>query len=646
MTDARDRKSEAEWLVEEDDASRKEAEARGRLASDVAIGLERVLKSFRQFGVRHKTSQGFLAEAHKRLGAFHAGQGELRLGVVGSDLIYEGQSVYSDPELRTSYPFLLFRDGIQRLVFEPGIEVDEVRVFCQLLRDQSVLGTHVQMEDDLVTLLWDADLAHVRYVVSESFKQDEEGDTEREAQRKRLIEQLHADAFSATLEDGLAARFVRPPKPEEKARAERDLAAAKAWERGNAIAHDEQARAALAAQVDTDDVLLRKFLEIVFVEILEQKDEKLRRELVSLVRDFAIEAARRDRLAEAIGVLKALGDLARMAGDEGRKVAQQILGAIATPELLAELMHQLELADEAGTEPLLTFLALIPPKEARAMVPLLGTVTTVPRRRAVCQLLSERLGDDLSAIGEHVRDAEESLALDLVFLLRQTPSERGRVELLVALDHPSALVRRAAFDAIRKAGAGNDATLVGAALLSLEEVDPDLRQLALLSLPRRLDVEIARRLRTIIGRDAFDTWDYSDKRRAFLAYAAAAGKRAAKELQEVVTTRAVFSSDALDDRRCAAAFGLASLGDDAALATLEAEAKRMFGGKRIKEACESAIALLKFKRPLEDAAADKLAATGLAVADHAALPTAHLPKPIWEDEHAGRSDRTAEGRRA
>lgn len=632
MTDPRDRKGETEWLVEEDEASRKDAEARGRLATDVAQGLERVLKSFRQFGARHKTSQGFLAEAHKRLGTFHATHGELRLGVVGADLLYDGQSIYTDPELRTSYPFLLFRDGIHRVVFEPGIEVDEVRVLCQLLRDQSVLGAQVQMEDDLVTLLWDADLAHVRYVVSESFKQDEEGDQEREAQRKRLIKQLETDAFSPALDEGLAARFVRPPKPDERARAERDLATAKAWERGNAIAHDEQARAALAAQVDNDETLLRKFLEIVFVEILEQKDEKVRRELVTLVRDFATEAARRDRLAEAIGVLKALGDLARMAGDEGRKVAQQILGAIATPELLAELMHQLELADEAGTEPLLTFLALVPAKEARAMVPLLGAVTTVPRRRAVCQLLAERLGDDLTAIGEQVRDAEEGLALDLVFLLRQAPSERGRVELLVALDHPSSMVRRAAFDAIRKGGTGHDSTLVGAALLSLDEADPDLRQLALLSLPRRLDPEVAKRLRHVIGRDAFDAWDYSDKRRAFLVYATAAGRRAAKELQEVVTTRAMFSSDALDDRRCAAAFALASLGDEAALATLEAEAKRMFGGKRVKEACESAISLLKFKRPLEDAAADKLAASRLAVEEEAALPTAHLPKPIWTDD--------------
>lgn len=618
-----------DWLVEEDESTRKESQARAKLASDVTIAIERTLKSFRQFGVRHKTSQGFIEDAVKRIALFTDQHGELPLSIVGSDVLFDGDSIYSDPELRTSYPFLLFRDGVQRVVFEPGVEAHEIAAFCTILRDQSLLGANVAMEDDLVTLLWDADLTHLRYVVSESFKQDET-DAEAEAQRQRLIAQIRKDAFADALDPALSARFVRPPRPQDLERAKEELAVAKAWERGNQIAADEQARKALAAQVDADDVLLRKFLEIVFLEILAQKDPKVRADLVKLVRDFAIEATRRDRLPEAIGVLRALGDLARMAGAEGKKVAQEILGAIATPELLAELMNQLELADEAGTEQLLTFLALIPPKESRALVPHLSTLTTTSRRRAVCQLLAERLGDDLAAVGEQIRDADEGLALDLVYLLRQSPSARGRVELLLALDHPSSLVRRAAYEAIRAGAPAHDPVVVGASLLELEDGDAELRRVALLSLPRHLDADVARRLRTIISRDWFDDWDYSDKRRAYLAYAVAAGRRAAKELCEVIGTRTVFSNDQLDDRRCSAAFALASLGDEAHLPVLETEAKRIIGAsKRLKEACEAGIAILKFKKPIE---VEQAPATALVGRDDAeVLPTAHLPKPIWDD---------------
>jgi len=616
-----------EWLVEEDESTRKAHQARAKAATDVAVALERTMKSFRQFGVRHKTSRSFIDDAVKRVAIFTDAYGELSLSMIGSDALFEGEPIYSDQELRSSYPFLLFRDGVQRVIFEPGVDGDEIVTFCSILRDQALLGANVAMEDDLVTLLWDADLKHLRYVVSESFKQDD-SDADQEDKRQKLINQLKDDAISPQLSAELSARFVRPPKEREVDRASRDLEVSRAWERGNQIAEDESARRALQAQVDTDETLLRKFLEIVFIEILNHKDPKLRGDLIKLVRDFAVEASRRDRLAEAIGVLKALGDLARMAGIEGRKVAQEILGAIATPEFLAEVMNQLAIADENGTEPLLTFLALIPAKESRALVPHLSVVTTSSRRRAVCQLLAERLGDDLAQIGEQIRDAEEGLALDLIYLLKSSPSPRARVELLVALDHLSPAVRRVAYDTIRNTAPATDPTAIGAALLAIEDSDEELRRVALMSLPRQLDAEIARRLRMVISRETFDAWDYSDKRRAFLAYAAAAGRRAAKELVEVLATRAMFSSDDLDDRRCSAAFALAALGDEQNLATLEAEAKRMFGSKRIKEACEAAMSILKFKRPVEQEAANIVL---VAKDDTEVIATAHLPKPIWDE---------------
>ena len=168
-----------DWLVEEDENTRKAHQARAKAATDVAIAIERTLKSFRQFGIRHKTSRGFIDDTVRRLAVFAEGYGELALSMIGSDALFEGDSIYSDQELRTSYPFLLFRDGVQRVIFEPGVEASEVVTLCTILRDQGLLGTIVALEDDLVTMLWDADLVHVRYIVSESFK-NEDTDQEQE----------------------------------------------------------------------------------------------------------------------------------------------------------------------------------------------------------------------------------------------------------------------------------------------------------------------------------------------------------------------------------------------------------------------------------------------------------------------------------
>jgi len=189
-------------------------------------------------------------------------------------------------------------------------------------------------------------------------------------------------------------------------------------------------------------------------------------------------------------------------------------------------------------------------------------------------------------------------------------------------------VRRAAYETLRLQSTPFDPTLLGASLLCLEEKDAELRRLALVSIPRQVDSEVARRLRLVIGRDAFDDWDYYDKRRAFLAYAASAGaSRAAKDLVEVVNARGIFSSDALEDRRCAAVIALASLGDEKQLPVIEGEAKRMFAGKRIKEACEAAVAMLKFQKPLEDEASSAVPA--MTIDDDEPIALGKLPAPIW-----------------
>ena len=63
-----------------------------------------------------------------------------------------------------------------------------------------------------------------------------------------------------------------------------------------------------------------------FLEILNHKDPKVRADLIKLVRDFAVESARRDRLGEAIGVLGS----SRATNEEGflaQKFARLVLGS-------------------------------------------------------------------------------------------------------------------------------------------------------------------------------------------------------------------------------------------------------------------------------------------------------------------------------
>jgi hypothetical protein len=84
--------------------------------------------------------------------------GPLRLEVGPRALIWAGQPVHTAHSRDDNLAAVFHRDGIRLLALEPGIEGREVNsLIDQVLR---VTGPGAS-EDDLVTLLWDADLPHV-----------------------------------------------------------------------------------------------------------------------------------------------------------------------------------------------------------------------------------------------------------------------------------------------------------------------------------------------------------------------------------------------------------------------------------------------------------------------------------------------------
>ena len=87
---------------------------------------------------------------------------------IGKDrLVFQGETIYSAPAEQGNLPFIFFRDGIQTLEFSEGIEETELEAFFGILDRHWILAD--EPEGDLVTALWDAQLPHIRYVVSDVF---------------------------------------------------------------------------------------------------------------------------------------------------------------------------------------------------------------------------------------------------------------------------------------------------------------------------------------------------------------------------------------------------------------------------------------------------------------------------------------------
>jgi len=85
----------------------------------------------------------------------------VRLEIRETEMLWREQSVYRDAERGAeSLPFVFHRDGLRALELLPGFELDELPVLLALLQRAKSAAPD---EDDLVTLLWVADLATVKY---------------------------------------------------------------------------------------------------------------------------------------------------------------------------------------------------------------------------------------------------------------------------------------------------------------------------------------------------------------------------------------------------------------------------------------------------------------------------------------------------
>ncbi len=128
--------------------------------------LARTLKTCRLYEARNPTVVRFREELGRALQRTLAEHGELRFRFTADDVFYEEASLYPARSRDDNLALAFYRDGVRAINFLPGIEPGELEhlIDCILL----VTGQN-EADDDLITLLWEAQLSHVEvdYVPAE-----------------------------------------------------------------------------------------------------------------------------------------------------------------------------------------------------------------------------------------------------------------------------------------------------------------------------------------------------------------------------------------------------------------------------------------------------------------------------------------------
>jgi HEAT repeat protein len=126
----------------------------------------RTLKTCRLYDPGNPAAVRFREELAGALAKLLAVNGPVTYRFTSEDVTCEGQSLYPARSREDNLAFAFFRDGVRGLTFEPGATERE----CNALVDAVLSVTGQNLDgDDLVTLLWEANLRHVDvdYIPSE-----------------------------------------------------------------------------------------------------------------------------------------------------------------------------------------------------------------------------------------------------------------------------------------------------------------------------------------------------------------------------------------------------------------------------------------------------------------------------------------------
>lgn len=483
----------------------------------------KAVKAIRLYGGKGPHVDRFRDDLHRELQQYLMAEGELKVDVAPDAFLMHGQAVLSVPaDEGDDLIYELFREGLRELAFLPGLTPDELAVFLSLLVLDGAADER-RLDDDRVTLIWEAGLEHVTVQVADllttgAYFHRNPVYRQHFAERLRRLVQRAAPTLRSS---GPLARPERRAAPDRPAEAEVDarLEDFPGFVLRDALAPLEARDEARGLASFFDDDARRqplRFLEVLCdaVATTSTPDE----------RSFAVEHAVRlleealaagdlDLLASAVTALRSHAQVRDATRASRQAFVGEVLAPLARYHRLILLRPVLVEGRPENLEKLMGFFDLLPRSELDALVSFLSKLGDGPAVKPLRELL-ERRGADLSPY--YVARLKSENVLVVLESLRTLSASRGAgVDEAVRglLDNRNPSVRRQALLSLK----GRWSTQIFTdALRFLQSDEVGMRLAALDVIAAGHDPEMHAPLCTVVDRPEFVRRD-SDERRQHLS---------------------------------------------------------------------------------------------------------------------------------
>lgn len=389
------------------------------LATDIMLTMVKTAKGVKMYQANNPLLVRFFQEMTEKMSAMLNLYNEYKLDVDQFELRYKGHSVYKNSDTTESMAFRMYSDGIRSIIFNEGAEEWELKEFLEIVS----MSQSGDLDDDIVTRLWDKGLPHCSYIQEDDFQEIDKqiGDQlTGPSSMGKIAPTCLADPLScATQLQEIPDRFYT--LTEEEMTCLQTLIESEESFRPM----DETARilAAILSGV-AEEELFSAFLEIYL---------KLTRNLfISGESEFSLKLFaylyRRATTKEPV--------------EERRRLVLNALSRLWTNETLKGLCKIIDTTDAISTDELKTLSVMIGQTSPATLCELLGLVEKMKMRKVLIETTTEIAREKPQILLSYLSDSRWYLVRNVVLILTQLKNSVLLDQVVVLISHRDQRVRK------------------------------------------------------------------------------------------------------------------------------------------------------------------------------------------------------------
>ncbi len=552
------------------------------LARDLTSAFVKAIKAFRFYPPDNPTLKGFRDQLLKKF-QFFLNKYQSFVVVIGEyDLSFKGKILYENRDVKTSLAFSLYKDGLREMRFMKGLEESEVQGIVDILKHSETIN---QLEDDIVTLMWEKDFMHISYLATDEFLEetpvvvpDNVDQFRKNLVFKPLAHHVEVELADEGSEEGVdldqvLSKVIEEPPPFFSDRSVYFLTS------------DEVEGLRKDVESEIDPIFVFHITDILFEILALEKEREPYQDAVNIlikVLDAFLtlaEFTKATDLLKRVYIILKTYELQDWQIENIRKIVVE-----AGEEVRIERIGKVLEREEVRLEEVNAYLALLQKNSIKPLIKLLGELKNSKARRVFCDALAEIGKNAIELFTPFMDDRRWYLVRNIIYILGRIGKEQSLPYIQRAMNHEDIRVRREAIQALGLIGGPKAVALL---VKSLTDNDVRIRCMAAINLGKVGKKAGLVPLLEVVQSKDFYKREPAEIKAFFNAIGMVGSNEAVPVLQQLLERKSWFGRGKTDEIRIGAANAMAMVGTPEAKVILE-EGKNS-KDESIRDACIQAL---------------------------------------------------------